>query len=191
MSLTCFGGFGLDVPYTDSKGSHVAAASSGLNCGDPKALQAMLNDLGYGPLTVDGIVGNNTFFSLADFAADEGIDYNTDNFPQGKICDALIAAWQKKMSGGSVAPSTSSTSKLASMIAKSGLNAKFAPVKKVAFTNTKSSSASFVDKAEDWWEAQPTTMKVAIVGGGVVVVGLVYYLATGGGSYTPNRRSRR
>ena len=68
-------GLGLDVTFTDLyKRTYTVTPNTTSNCGNAKALQYMLNALGYvgadgKPLAVDGVFGTNAWAAMKKFSA--------------------------------------------------------------------------------------------------------------------------
>jgi hypothetical protein len=194
-------GLGLDVPYTDPKGNlKTGHASLSTNCSDDSgggafALQQMLNDLGYGPLVVDGQVGTNTFKALDAFAASTGTAYTKGSLPKGAICDALMAAWQH-----SAAPVGPSSSPGAVPVMTGPASGPAAPAtgpgpshldlarlsKLIDIQNYKPRSDGIVG----WFQGQTTPIKIGVVVGGLALVGGVVYLVMQPKPYAANRRRR-
>ncbi len=67
-----------------------AAVTTGSLCGGAKNVQAALNDLGFGPLAVDGQIGSGTQKAMKAFCVARGIPSKT--WPDAAFCGALKAA---------------------------------------------------------------------------------------------------
>lgn len=173
-------GLGLDIPYVDSQGSNKTAhASNAQNCSDDpgsaRSLQQMLNDLGYGPLVVDGILGNATFKALDLFASQTGASYTKGTIPKGSICDAVINAWTAIKGtpvGGSlpIATGSGTIQRVTAVIPGSGPAAAATHV----FPSYMLRSGALAT-VEDWWSNQGTVTKVGIVAGGALLIGGLIY----------------
>jgi peptidoglycan hydrolase-like protein with peptidoglycan-binding domain len=112
MALTgysggCCGGFGASIDFNaDAVWSDCLAGSAGNNaagkrCG--QAIQAALNQLGYGPLTVDGQIGPATIAAIKRFAADNGFGNATwPTKPMLIKMQELLAAGEKPGPGAAV-----------------------------------------------------------------------------------------
>ncbi len=77
---------GLGIPSS--------AVTTGPMCGGAKNVQNALNDLGYGPLVVDGDIGSGTQRAMAAFCAARGIPKST--WPYAPFCAALKQALVEK-----------------------------------------------------------------------------------------------
>lgn len=180
-------GFGLDVPYQQGGKSFVGKPGTGAHCSDPKAMQQMLNDLGFNAGTVDGQVGNNTLKAMKAFAASVGMP-DPGFGAKGAVCEALMAAWQAVMMPSP--PSSSAPSPVPSVPTTTQPKTTAGLPKRIPKKSTTPVSVFSSPKA--WWDSQSTNMKVGVGVGAVVVVGAVGYVAFGGKkSATPNRRRRR
>jgi hypothetical protein len=185
--FSAYAGLGLDVPMmkfgTTPAVGHPVADSSG-TCSDSFAVQQMLNDLGFGPLVVDGQIGNATFAALKKFAQSTGTSYG-GAFPQASLCQALMDAWQaQKGSVAPAAPTPAPVSRPASVFLNPAILASIA--QKPAAVPSVSPISS-----PGWWSGQSTTMKAVVIVGGIAVLGTVVYLATKKRQAKANARRRR
>ncbi len=193
-------GFGLDVPYVDAQQRHQTGnvQPKSPDCGSAKAVQQMLNDLGFSAGTVDGVFGKNTFGALSRFAATVGVAY-AGTYPSANLCSALMTAWQTaKSAAQSVSPVGANIVAQAAVPAASVSPAQAdnqleQPVTylppPVATTPT-----GLIDKAKAWWASANTTKKAMVVGGVGLAVMLVAALSikapVAERAMTANRRKR-
>ena len=184
-------GLGLSVPYVTSwNKSGEAEVSDAANCGSPFAVQQMLNDLGFGPLPVDGALGNKTFKALKDFAAGAGAPYD-GTFPKGPVCSALVAAWEAKQAPAAPAPAPAPDAPTAP--APRGSKIVLSRARPLPLTRSGAGTGPTGGGVGGWWNAQTTLTKTAIVGGSALALVAVVALAMSGGrskaeAATPNRR---
>jgi len=170
-----------DVPYTRFGKSQTGHVTEALNCGDPAAVQQMLNDLGFPVGAVDGSLGNKTFAALKAFAATKGVPYTPGSFPKGAICSALADAWTALKAPPPVtkpvapaAPVWGGQLNLQSMM-KQTLAQKqaAAAAAQAAAAQAAAQEASLAEQAKGW----STPAKVAIGAAALAAVGAFIYFA--------------
>ncbi len=161
---------------------------TGQNCGNPFALQQALNDLGFGPIDVDGAVGPQTYAAIAKAMATYGVSY-TSGAPSALVCQTISDAWNAKYYGPAPTTSTNTGTTTASTAAVRGTLIKRTPVLVSAIRQMTTGTATtkegelptdagVVDKTKAWWGGLGTPAKVGVVAGGVAVLGLLAYALT-------------
>lgn len=165
----------VSVGYTSGGQTKEAMATTGSNCGSSFALQQMLADLGYPVGTVDGQIGPNTMKALRAFADAAGAPYQSNTFPKGEICQALMDAWSAARApappGPDEAPRTLPT---VTKVSRRSL----IDMIRLDSPSPTAPPAGGGGGITGWWGAQPTTTKAAVVGGGVALILGLGYLAT-------------
>lgn len=184
-------GFGIDVPYvknmTQVIGQPVADNSG--KCGDSFAVQQMLAELGLYAGQIDGQLGPQSLKAIRVFAESIGLSTG-GTFPKADVCQALISAYTAKMAA--TAPTASPSTRWSKYTVSKVMRPRIIVLKKPdGTTEYVEANAGPLAKMGDWWDAQSTMTKVAVVGGGVAVVGGIAWLAMGRKRATPNRRRRR
>jgi len=169
-------GMGLDVPtpLPGNPGNISKVGPTGYNyCGSAYGMQQMLSNLGYYGGAIDGSIGPASQAAMKRFGAASGAPDITSN----AFCQALIAAWTKKTSGGA-----GWMSHLRVVDAKTG----GAP----NYVAASSSGGGAPPRTASWLEKRTTTEKIAIgLGATAVTVGVLYALMGWGkiGTYSANR----
>ena len=161
----------VTVPWVDANGvsGQGELCGAGGDCGCVKCVQDALNRLGYGPVTVTGLPGEQTYAALVRYHEVKGIPL--DAAYDAATCAALAADYAAATGALVAAPrmqvSRTSLQKL---------------TKKVATTQRGSQAPADeppppppVD--EGWWSSQPTGTKIAIIASGVALVGAIGYVA--------------
>ncbi len=170
-------GMGLDVPtpLPGNPGNISKVGPTGYNyCGSKYGMQQMLSNLGYYGGAIDGSIGPASQAAMKRFGSASGAPDITSN----AFCQALIAAWTKKTSGGA-----GWMSHLRVVDAETGGSS--------VHQTTSSSGGGADPRTASWWEKLSTTQKV--VGGGIAAVfGLAvfsYFAKKKKGGYKANLRS--
>jgi hypothetical protein len=189
----------LTIPYKTNKGVEDSGqfCDKPGNCGDAFALQQVLNEMGFGPLDVDGDIGANTKAALDKAAIKYQVKRTPGTLPDQDLCESVGGAWYLKYYGGASTSKPTLTSApdrtLSKVVNRLDLPAFLRPTKMQG-----TAEPGMVDKAKAWWGELGTPGKIGVVAGGVTVLGLLAYAITSKPGrqvemqvMTPNRHKQR
>lgn len=192
----------VPVPYTSKGGGHGTGSMCrdiAWTCNCKLCTQQVLNDLGFGPVDVDGIFGLKTYAALAKAAESLDADYSGGN-PGVALCKALVDKWTAPGGPGSVPPAAPPTEPPSRRPPPPaiwpGFLKKPAPFKfkmPVSPNGRPPPDEGVEDGGAGWWASQTDTTRYLIIGGAVVVLGAGAYflLMPKKAAATPNPPIRR
>jgi hypothetical protein len=180
----------VTVPWVDANGASGQGelCGAGGDCGCAKCVQDALNRLGYGPITVTGMFGEETGAALLRFREANGIP--TDAAYDAVTCQAIVAAYAQA-TGKTIGRNIRNVPRTALRTRTAVRATPMSPRDEPAPPPPPPPGPAPAE--EGWWESQPTWMKATMIGSGVLLLGAVGYVALvpKKKALTPNRRHPR
>lgn len=147
-----------------------AMLSTGPNCGSAKNIQTALNDLGYGPLGVDGVLGQKSYAAMDKFGAAVGI--GKVSYPSAAFCSALktgLAALVPPPPPPDLQPPQVSPPQ------------SFPPTQAPPVQQQPPAGQPPATGIQGWWQSLSQNAKLGVgIGGGALLLGIIAFVAFSG-----------